>query len=495
LVKDSQIKITDAVVMGDVNQTISGNECPGCFASNVRVMMCQISDCEAKFCELCHAKSRFSEGHFEPFDSGHGSGPFCAKCLISTNFQYEVKKEEKKRIARERMERERRLRRILTHLEKTKVEIDQDLFDLQCDTSILVENRDKRIPELKKYRTESMEELPILKQKIQDIEHEIDSLIQKKQSFDVTNNVMEIQDTVGTLTRECDSLLKLQRERSELNEVIYGALFAVICGVLLTYAAYNVISPVDDKTYICPDGTTIVSYNQLMDGTNDCPEGWDEKNSFWGTEDGHSAKNRADGDNHVAWIFAILIIIAGVVGGATFGTPVAEFIEKKYGNIYGKKRSIAFAEKIDNERKHKRLLSKSDYLLEDKYKKEKQIAKLRSQAETIESNIEKLNSLEIKSHNLNVINKKSRRIKNRKKPVVSRMRNLKEDDSIPYLENEVDKQIISISERIDQVRSKSNKIVDTFNQLKHLIPNSDSVNPTSSDLEDILNEISKQVWP
>ena len=481
--------------MGDVNQTISGNECPGCFASNVRVMMCQISDCEAKFCELCHAKSRFSEGHFEPFDSGHGSGPFCAKCLISTNFQYEVKKEEKKRIARERMERERRLRRILTHLEKTKVEIDQDLFDLQCDTSILVENRDKRIPELKKYRTESIEELPILKQKIQDIEHEIDSLIQKKQSFDVTNNVMEIQDTVGTLTRECDSLLKLQRERSELNEVIYGALFAVICGVLLTYAAYNVISPVDDKTYICPDGTTIVSYNQLMDGTNDCPEGWDEKNSFWGTEDGHSAKNRADGDNHVAWIFAILIIIAGVVGGATFGTPVAEFIEKKYGNIYGKKRSIAFAEKIDNERKHKRLLSKSDYLLEEKYKKEKQIAKLRSQAETIESNIEKLNSLEIKSHNLNVINKKSRRIKNRKKPVVSRMRNLKEDDSIPYLENEVDKQIISISERIDQVRSKSNKIVDTFNQLKHLIPNSDSVNPTSSDLEDILNEISKQVWP
>jgi len=481
--------------MGDVNQTISGNECPGCFASNVRVMMCQISDCEAKFCELCHAKSRFSEGHFEPFDSGHGSGPFCAKCLISTNFQYEVKKEEKKRIARERMERERRLRRILTHLEKTKVEIDQDLVDLQCDTSILVENRDKRIPELKKYRTESIEELPILKQKIQDIEHEIDSLIQKKQSFDVTNNVMEIQDTVDTLTSECDSLLKLQRERRELNEVIYGALFAVICGVLLTYAAYNVISPVDDKTYICPDGTTIVSYNQLMDGTNDCPEGWDEKDSFWDTEDGKSARDDAVFVNGLVWTFAILIIIAGVVGGATFGTPVAEFIEKKYGNIYGKKRSIAFAEKIDNERKHKRLLSKSDYLLEEKYKKEKQIAKLRSQAETIESNIEKLNSLEIKSHNLNVINKKSRRIKNRKKPVVSRMRNLKEDDSIPYLENEVDKQIISISERIDQVRSKSNKIVDTFNQLKHLIPNSDSVNPTSSDLEDILNEISKQVWP
>jgi len=103
LVKDSQIKITDTVVMGDVNQTISGNECPGCFASNVRVMMCQISDCETKFCELCHAKSRFSEGHFERFDSGKGTGPFCAKCLISTKNQYE----EKKRLERERVERER----------------------------------------------------------------------------------------------------------------------------------------------------------------------------------------------------------------------------------------------------------------------------------------------------------------------------------------------------------------------------------------------------
>ena len=118
MVNDSQIKITDAVVMGDINQTISGNECPGCFAANVRVMMCQISDCETKFCELCHAKSRFSEGHFERFDSGHGSGPFCAKCLISTKNQYE----EKKRLERERVEREKVEYEEKKRLEGEKVE-------------------------------------------------------------------------------------------------------------------------------------------------------------------------------------------------------------------------------------------------------------------------------------------------------------------------------------------------------------------------------------
>jgi hypothetical protein len=128
LANDSQIKITDTVVMGDINQTISGNECPGCFAANVRVMMCQISDCETKFCELCHAKSRFSEGHFERFDSGHGSGPFCAKCLISTNNQYEEKKRlerervERERIERERVERERSERERIERRERIKRE-------------------------------------------------------------------------------------------------------------------------------------------------------------------------------------------------------------------------------------------------------------------------------------------------------------------------------------------------------------------------------------
>jgi hypothetical protein len=80
--------------------------------------MCQISDCETKFCELCHAKSRFSEGHFERFDSGRGSGPFCAKCLISTNNQYE----EKKRLERERVERERVEYEEKKRLERERVE-------------------------------------------------------------------------------------------------------------------------------------------------------------------------------------------------------------------------------------------------------------------------------------------------------------------------------------------------------------------------------------
>jgi hypothetical protein len=140
LANDSQIKITDTVVMGDINQTISGNECPGCFAANVRVMMCQISDCETKFCELCHAKSRFSEGHFERFDSGHGSGPFCAKCLISTNNQYE----EKKRLERERVERER-IERERVEVERERVEVERERVERERVERERIEEEEKEL--------------------------------------------------------------------------------------------------------------------------------------------------------------------------------------------------------------------------------------------------------------------------------------------------------------------------------------------------------------
>jgi hypothetical protein len=142
LADDSQIKITDTVVMGDINQTISGNECPGCFAANVRVMMCQISDCETKFCELCHAKSRFSEGRFERFDSGHGSGPFCAKCLISTKNQ----NEEKYRLERERVERER--------IERERVEVERERVERERVERERIEEEEKELADRRKLETE-----------------------------------------------------------------------------------------------------------------------------------------------------------------------------------------------------------------------------------------------------------------------------------------------------------------------------------------------------
>ena len=121
---DEQMKInlSDNVFMGsvDVQQNIMNlGECPSCSASNVKVMKCQDKQCGSKnFCELCHTNSRFSEGLFKRFDSGIGSGPFCAKCLKITKNQYEVQKrlkrervnlerEERERIERERIERKR----------------------------------------------------------------------------------------------------------------------------------------------------------------------------------------------------------------------------------------------------------------------------------------------------------------------------------------------------------------------------------------------------
>jgi hypothetical protein len=108
---DEQMKInlSDNVFMGsvDVQQNIMNiGECPSCSASNVKVMKCQEKLCTSKkFCELCHTNSRFSEGRFERFDSGNGSGPLCAKCRIITKNQYE----EKKRLEQERADEIRTL--------------------------------------------------------------------------------------------------------------------------------------------------------------------------------------------------------------------------------------------------------------------------------------------------------------------------------------------------------------------------------------------------
>jgi hypothetical protein len=85
--EDSSVRISDSVVMGDVQQNItkiqqSGNSCPSCGTSgNIRLMICRSINCESKFCDLCHPISRYFEGDAIRFDSGKGEGPFCKGCM------------------------------------------------------------------------------------------------------------------------------------------------------------------------------------------------------------------------------------------------------------------------------------------------------------------------------------------------------------------------------------------------------------------------------
>ena len=136
-----RINLSDNVFMGnvDVHQNIVPlGECPSCSASNVKVMKCQEKLCTSKkFCELCHTNSRFSEGRFKRFDSGHGSGPFCAKCLISTKNQ----NEEKYRLERERVERER--------IERERVEVERERVERER-----IEEEEKELADRRKLETE-----------------------------------------------------------------------------------------------------------------------------------------------------------------------------------------------------------------------------------------------------------------------------------------------------------------------------------------------------
>lgn len=107
----TSISFQDSAIVGDVTITQNNAECPNCNSSNVRVMKCQQNNCDKKFCELCHPKCRFSNGHFFKFDSGEGLGPFCEECGTAkfTNWE-EAERQERDKELEEQRERDRETR-------------------------------------------------------------------------------------------------------------------------------------------------------------------------------------------------------------------------------------------------------------------------------------------------------------------------------------------------------------------------------------------------
>ena len=103
MTEDPGVNISDSVVMGGIHQNITNTTCPSCEASNVRVMKCQESNCDNRFCELCHPNCRYSDEKGLRFDSGAGSGPFCSPCMSNKFVELERKRQE--RLEKEKLER------------------------------------------------------------------------------------------------------------------------------------------------------------------------------------------------------------------------------------------------------------------------------------------------------------------------------------------------------------------------------------------------------
>ena len=428
-----------------------------------------------------------------------------------------------------------KLRSTLTDIETSKVEIDKYILELRNETSILVENRDTRIPELKKVNAELTSELPVLKQEIQNLELNIASLKQEKQSFDQVNNIVKTRDAIDDLQKKYDGEIRSSIAKQERNSWIFGVVFSIVVGILLSYATYEFGPSLDNRTFTCPDDTTIVSYDQLADGNNDCAGGWDEKDSLWDTEDGESARSDASMWHSITWVLIILAVIAGIVGAGFCGHMINLYFDEKIGD---KTSFSLFSELNETRYNHKELFSKSDKLLDEINNAKGQVSKAIRKAEHIDYKLQKLNSLEINSPTLNIMKdklygdkkqtqssmKKPWRCPDCSKSFKSKMAvrihmkdtshqgvpydisepeiaqsnfkligDLKEDDSIPYLEKEVSMQINNISEKIKLVRIESDNIVNAFEQIKHLIPNSSSINSASSDLDEVLNQITSQV--
>jgi len=108
--QSANVSMQDSVITGDVtiSQNIKdgGKECPDCKSTNVKVMICNESDCSKKFCELCdsHCRWEYPDQLFT-YNSGMGAGPYCSTCILSKienaydEIKHEVEFEKKKKQA------------------------------------------------------------------------------------------------------------------------------------------------------------------------------------------------------------------------------------------------------------------------------------------------------------------------------------------------------------------------------------------------------------
>jgi hypothetical protein len=99
---DSSVKISDSVVIGDVNQSVQTPTCPSCNAMNVIIMSCDNDDCTTGFCEVCTPDCRLDYPRIRRFDSGLGMNPMCKPCLSSTKKNMQRVEREKRRVAKEK---------------------------------------------------------------------------------------------------------------------------------------------------------------------------------------------------------------------------------------------------------------------------------------------------------------------------------------------------------------------------------------------------------
>jgi hypothetical protein len=404
------------------------------------------------------------------------------------------------------------LRDSLSKIEDLKLQIDEEIQILEDEVSELAGIRHERLPDMNKLDTE-------LSQYLVQIEGEISSKrLQVKEEYRLlkhyadSNNVGPIRVEISSRRVEVGDLrTKISISKDDRDG--FAFLFGLFFLILFSYFTFGYLWEHKDRlTYMCPDDITEVGYYDLMDGKNDCPGGWDESDSWLDAEDGYSTKSNADGGIALGWIIAIVLVIvcSGLAGWSLavgyvflFSIPKrrkASKLEAEIDSISNENRVVLsnFDEIQYRINSCESTLSSLETTKKFKKKKLDQIhGRAKKPAFTFSSDKGWVCSICKKRFgSLNAVQSHMKDKNHSGEPYELTSiadedisGELKADDCIPLLEERVVELDDSIRQRVSGMRSNSEILRNSFNLIKHLIPNSDSISPESSDLEEILERI------
>ena len=361
------------------------------------------------------------------------------------------------------------LRQSLSDIEEKKIEIDGVLRILRMDVAKQKNLKEKKIPSLKLLKSQLQKEklelthnLALENQKLSSANDESIKLQSQSESYDVSNHVKNILSKQKHLNHTSKINRKVAGLKKDKLQFKLSMFFAVFFVVMLSALSYSVLGDLkEEKVYTCPDGITEVGYYELVNGVKDCPSGWDEEDSFWGTEDGQDAYSGLELFVAGGCFVTFVMIVASIPGGFVMSEFVFDKYAEKIATYCGSDDGLQAAEFSISSTP---VLNKSKRLQE---KCKELYPKISEHKETIERMGWRLETIK-RSESKNV-----------------------EDDRAS--EHEIVTITTQIPQHINDIRNNSTRIQQIFDGVKHLIPNSENVSLNSPNLEEILDEITDEI--
>ena len=350
------------------------------------------------------------------------------------------------------------LRKNLLEIERIKFEIDEQIFNVRQDVSTLIEARDSTLPRLRNEKKEMQSELHRIDEEIVSFDAELNNLKVEKREYEKRKNLRYVRSEIIRLEEEHEELIKknnslLIKKMDNVTYLTYGLLVISFTLIVILLSGYG--------TYTCTDGVTVIELSQVLDGVQDCPDGLDERDL--GNGDGGDVKNLITGFKIIGFVCGgcLLVVFIGIFAAEGWGATIAMIFHRK--NLRSEWESENSIEEY--KRKHKRFDDEARQMGKIIHDKEDRIESLKSRINTLKLGLNPDSNL-LEQGNM---------------------------VSISKLEESVQEREKSIRQQIRKIRDDSVLISLLFTSIKHLIPNSESINPNQANINSIMDEIEEDL--